>query len=504
MKQLLAKLSPRRAVGVHIGVGEIAVSQVVGTLFGPVEVYAHREPCQADDVGAALARVLTPLLGKRSGKRIVALSLPPLRVFFSTRPLKATNVEVSSKVLLHEALRSPNTNVEEMAIDMRQASPGKRHVVSLASCRKKYLTTLMADVQGCDVRPVRVEPAHCAILRAAEQQHPAPRRANVVLRVFLSDDEAMAVLCVNGWPVVTRSFRFGPEDLATSLITAARATETLGKLCGTDSALDALLIHGNPALRNATNVADLQEQLGARVLWHDGPPLDAGSIARGCAVGCLKPHDDAFDLARAMKPRETIWELFPWAETVLQAVAVVLVGLCLWNRSREVSTEYATVLAETAGRHWLSAKTDPQLLAERQELERRVEAIRKFLATRIVWTSYTQDIPSRMPANATLNSFQALCEMEKKGRKDDKALKPKKSFMLRIQAPISQTGAAPKEIDEFLDSLRGNDLLKRDFPLVELADIKWYQPFVGAKPTAFFTVMCLPKTTTPGAAASGK
>ena len=46
-----------------------------------------------------------------------------------------------------------------------------------------------------------------------------------------------------------------------------------------------------------------------------------------------------------------------------------------------------------------------------------------------------------------------------------------------------------------IDSLRGNELLKRDFPLVELADIKWFQPFVGDKPTAFFTVVCLPKPT---------
>ena len=52
-----------------------------------------------------------------------------------------------------------------------------------------------------------------------------------------------------------------------------------------------------------------------------------------------------------------------------------------------------------------------------------------------------------------------------------------------------------------LDSLRENELLKHDFPLVELADIKWFQPFIGAKPTAFFTVVCLPKPTNAGAPA---
>ena len=40
-------------------------------------------------------------------------------------------------------------------------------------------------------------------------------------------------------------------------------------------------------------------------------------------------------------------------------------------------------------------------------------------------------------------------------------------------------------------------LLQRDFPLVELADIKWFQPNMHAQPTAIFTVICLPKDKAP-------
>jgi hypothetical protein len=41
-------------------------------------------------------------------------------------------------------------------------------------------------------------------------------------------------------------------------------------------------------------------------------------------------------------------------------------------------------------------------------------------------------------------------------------------------------------------------LLKKDFPQVELADIRWSQG-AGAKPLATFTVVCLPKSTKGGA-----
>ena len=282
--------------------------------------------------------------------------------------------------------------------------------------------------------------------------------------------------------------------MTTAVISTVRTLETLGKLCGTNSELDAVMIHGGAELRGQTDLTALQEQVGVPIQWHDGPALDHGSIALGSALGCLKSSGQAFDLARSLKPRESLWELFPWGEFALQMVVVICLGLFLLNHSQELNTKYAGVRSETGGRHWLGSLTEQQLGKEKQDLEQRVDAIRKFVSTRILWTAYTHDIPSRLPKNSTLNSFHGICELEKKGKKDLN-IKPKKSFVMRIGAPIAQDGAVPKEVDDFLDSLRGHALLKRDFPMVDLADIKWYQPNVGAQPTAYFTVVCLPKQT---------
>ena len=61
----------------------------------------------------------------------------------------------------------------------------------------------------------------------------------------------------------------------------------------------------------------------------------------------------------------------------------------------------------------------------------------------------------------------------------------------------------PKEIDELLDSLRGDELLHRDFPLIEVADLKRSQKNTGAKPTVDFSVICLPKPPEPKPKAAG-
>jgi hypothetical protein len=501
MKSLLARLSQCRATGVFIGEDEIAVSQVAATPLGPVEIYRHSEPLRLENLSATLHRVLDPLVGKRARRRrLVAFALPLQRIFYCSRPLKATNVEVSPVVVLHEVLRSATSNVDEMAIDLIKANPGKRPIVSLVSCRKKYLATLLGAMQECNIRPYRVEAAPNALVRAAEQQHRAPRRSKSIVRLFLGGHEGLAVLSVSGWPLMPRTFSLDGTDIASAIVSIVRTLDTLGKLCGSDADIDTVLIHGGVELRERVERETLEKELATRIEWYDGPGRDAGSIALGVAMGCIQSGPDDFDLARSMKPRPTIWELFPLGEVAAQVAAVLLLGLFLLNRSQELNTQYAAVRSETIGRHWLTSMNQQQLDKEKNDLSQRVDAIRKFLSTRIVWAAYTHDIPLRLPENATLSSFRGVCEIEKKGRKDDKAMKPKKSFTLRIEAPIANDGTAPKEIDGVLDSLRNHPLLKRDFPLVELDDIKWYQPFVGAKPTAFFNVVCLPK---PGGTGGG-
>src|SRR5262249_20103644 len=158
-----------------------------------------------------------------------------------------------------------------------------------------------------------------------------------------------------------------------------------------------------------------------------GPEFNNDTIALGSALGCLNQSTQAFDLARSLKQRQSLWELFPWADAAVQIFVVVCLAMFLMNHSQELNTKYAAIRSETDGRHWLAKMSEQQLAKERTDLEQRVDAIRKFLSTRVVWTAYTHDIPERLPENSKLNSFYGICEMEKKGRKDDKSLKPKKS-----------------------------------------------------------------------------
>src|SRR5262249_41007675 len=157
----------------------------------------------------------------------------------STRPIRTANTNASPQVLLHEVLQSPNINIDDMAVEVIKAEPGKRKVASIVSCRKKYLSGLLAALEGCGVRPFRAEPEPCALLRAAAYQPRAPRKAKTVLRIFLGDGQGLAVVAAGHLSIIWRTFGLSPGGEGSAIRSTIRSLQTVVKHCGIEMALDA-------------------------------------------------------------------------------------------------------------------------------------------------------------------------------------------------------------------------------------------------------------------------
>jgi hypothetical protein len=423
----------------------------------------------------------------------VAVGFPALRVFFSTRPVRNANRDTPAEALLYEVLQSPNVLIDDMAVEVIRAEPGKRQLASIVSCRKKYVAGILEILKADGVRPFRAEPGPCALVRAAEHQRRAPRRSKTALRIVLGKRQGLAVVVTGSLVVLWRFFNLPAGGEPSAICSAIRSMQTLIGHCGIDSPVDVVLIHGRSELRTPLEADDLRERVGVPVIWSEGPELDDRAKAYGLALGCLAQHTEgAFDLSRSMKPRLSLREIFPWAEVVVQAALVICMFACLAWRSRNLDEALVPVRVEIAQRAWLEKALQAQLQKEQADLGQKVEAIRRFVGTRIIWTDYTRDIAERLPPTATLVSFTGQCELETPGKQA--AIKPKKSFVVRASALIDDDGATPKEVDRFLTALRGDPLLMRDFPLVTLADIKFFQPNVTADASSLFTVVCLPKS----------
>jgi hypothetical protein len=326
-----------------------------------------------------------------------------------------------------------------------------------------------------------------------------------VIRVLLGERQGLAVVTAGTLSVLWRFFPLPTESETAAICSAVRTTGALISNCGIDSAPDCIMIHGRADLRSKLEDEGFRQQLGTPLIWSEAPSLDDAAVAQGLALGCTgQESTDEFDLSRSLKPRLPLWAVIPWGEAAVQIAVVVCMALFLLMHSGGLDDALKPVQAENAKREWLSSTPEAQLQTEQKDLEQRVNAISKFVSSRVTWTAYTHDLSQRLPAEATLTVFHGLCELESTGKKES-VIKPKKQLTFMGVAPIADDGSIPKEVDTFLTALRDDPLLKRDFPVVELDEIKWFQPNITAPPDALFTVICLPKPmAAPAKSADGK
>jgi hypothetical protein len=497
VKAVLTRFTPYKGIGLYIGEHEVFVSQVASTPFGSSEIAHASEPYEPDKLAETVTRLIAPLARSRRRACSVTLGLCPRRVFYSTRPTRVESAPAEAQTLLREVLQSPNVCIDEMTVEMQTSEFGKSKLNSVVSCRTDYLAGLLKALQKCGVRPQRTEPAPLALLRAGVQKR-RTRRSTIAIRLFLSDHEAIAVVTAAATCVLWKSFSLPTGRELPTICSSIRSCQAMAARCGIDSQSDVAIIHGRKDLREALAGGDFAKQAGLPVVCCDGPELNGAAVAYGLALSSLAQQTgQGLDLSRSLTPAPSLWQIFPKGELAVQLALVACMALIMVFHWRSLADSEGPLRGKLAQHSWVGSKTQAELNKEQQFLSKRVEAIRKFADTRIIWTRYTADISNRLPDHATLLLLQGIYELEDPRSK----IPPKKSYTIRAQSPIPQDGSTPKQIDQLLAGLRESPLLQQDFPVVGLSDIKC--PPVDKKneiSQAMFTVICLPKSGTSSAA----
>ncbi|MEW4568899.1 hypothetical protein AB1L88_13625 [Tautonia sp. JC769] len=492
MKAILAKIPRRRSVGLHIGDREIALSRIAFTPLGPVEVDRQVEERTSGSPAPIIQRLLEPLRTSQGWRRApIAVGMPGLGVFFSTRPvqLQRNAEDQSPQVLLHEILQSANLNIDHMQVDALRWQPGRRPLASVAACRKKALGPILEALEDCEIRPYQIEPAPCALLRAAVERFRTPRRCPTVLRVFLGREHALAVMTADDLPLMWRYFPIEPGSEGKAILSTYRFISNSFRVYGADTPPAALLIHGRPDLESLTDPG-IWSGVPIRVLRHDAPAYDSGEIAAGLAMGCL-PHLPTFNLARELRPPEPIFSLLPWGQMAVQASVLALATMLMIEHRRSLDREFIAVRAEQGQYPWLQSLDLPKLRQERDDLMQRTSSIERYLSTRILWTECNREIASLLPEGMVVTKMDGQATYEVVGGKGRRSA-PKRSLTLAIDAPIPAGGAVSPEVEVLIESLRESPLLQKTLPDVGMAGLRWGAGGQSRIPTASFVIHCQP------------
>ncbi len=496
MKAMLARRSGRRSIGVLVGEREISACYLGASALGRVElgrVEEARGPGSLDD---QLGRMLGPWLDRRPRPKVV-LGVPEVRVFHATRAV-SPETRKAPEAWLQESLQTAGVRAEDLIIDVAELSGGKRPLEGLVACRRKWLNAPLEALAGRSSRLVLVEPSPSALLRAARVRRKPPRGSKLTARFFLGGREALGLLEAGGPPLHWRAFDLPAGEEPRAILSALMALRMQARSWQVGAEVDAVLVHGRPDLGKGLDPAGLAARAGTKLVRVDGPGYDSGSIAAGLALGGLA-EEAGFDLGRGSRAPESIGEIFPWGDLVMQSALLLGAVLMMSERASTLDASLAGTRASLARYGWIGTRDVGDLAKEKKILEQKDKIAEAFLNSRVLWSSQVFDVARHLSNNTRLTSLVGLGELENlssKGRPGG----GKKSFVLRLETPLPESGETPREIESLLGSLRDEATLNREFPLIELKDLKTIKsPVKGEGSVASYSIVCLPKAPRAGA-----
>lgn len=473
-----------RAVGVYFAEGRLTITTTALPPFGKRAVAPTSVSVEDAGPGKALAAWVESHLTPRQRRRVpVCIGLGAEQTFFTSRTVEAPPEQAPTSEALLSMVGASWISVTDAVADGVRVRLGGATAFSIAACRRELAMDFLQNLRQCGVRNIRLMPAPWAALALAGSKG-RPRGWKVFVQVVLARPGGLAILVAQGHPVLWRRFASAGQDV-TALISAIRHLQVHAK-----QNLRIREIAGIALLGQLTQgqIEQLNQETGLTVVARDDRHFDESEYSRAMAQWGHGEQHDSLDLLRSLRLPLTLREMFPRKLAVLMALAIAGMGLFLQNMLWGLQADYRSLKRQNASYEWASRLRMGQIEGQRKHLKAEVKAVQQFLGTRVIWSNYLRDLPTRLPRNACLTNIHGAFELQDASKKQQRRVN--RSLMLRGMAQFADRGSAPKEIDAFLESLREMALLKKDFPLVNLAEIKWRKE--AFQDIALFTVLAMP------------
>jgi len=492
------KLCLGRTIGVYLSNDRISITEAGLTFKGPGLLGQHSFNIDQLNPLGSLADTLKDYVKKVSKNTPLCLGLRPEQTFFITAGAEYEQQEdVRDKLLeavgFHSAEERNDIVADYFKINKSKSLSGQFWSISV--CKKKLVDELYAAFAQAGFKNVQLKPTPWCISVFSAKLPKHLKHWKVFIQVFLNDSGGLAILVIDRNPVYFKRFSFSPTTSVEEIESAVRSIMIQCIVIFRKSAVDGIIVQGPDA-----------EKIGSRLAGETGLEVEAGnevgftgSLCSGSlAMSAKSKKDPQFDLFREVRPKPGILQMFPWKMAAFVVFLSGCLGLMLWQKASDLNLTLKNLKQQNSMHTWAENKQTADIAKDKKPLLAETQAIEKFLKSKIVWSDYLRDLPTRLPPNVSLSDLWAVCEFEEIGVKkmEGGTTQKKKLLSLRGITLFEKGKAAPEAIESFLESLRKVELLQRDFPQVQLAEIKWRRE--GNSETAMFTVLAMPKKSAEG------
>ncbi len=476
MRKLVRALGSNRCLGVYIGTRHVAWNRIkrltsgVDTTPGASGV---REVIAPETHLSIVSEIVTAHVRDYGPDSPLVVGLSPERTYVAGI-IDVQPEELSAPAALlnrHGLFRSGN--FETLAADVIGTERG---LTSIAACARSLIKNLVAACGDAGARVVRIEPAVVTLAHIATQ---AVKRIKGIstnkpqlIHIIAVEDRFVVIMTEAGHPIACRSISVERKSAASVQIAELHAA-VRGLEIYSDQRLQrkfdrAIVLHGGADMKEIGE--GLRGTLGAEVHDVPGAPMDSATLALGVANAARGSQFGIVDLGRGFWMPGSLLPMVPQRETAAVAFAGFCLALWMWWGVWDVQGRVNDLLRQNTTNPILSSANDAALGVEREALTLEVQAVRRFMSTRQLWSIILAEIATGVPETATVDGIIAQEELTTGVSRADR--RAKRQIVVSFVSQFPETAAVPVEAEAALIRLRGAPTISKSYPVSGLASLR--------------------------------
>ena len=454
----------KHALGVLCGRQHLYGCRSSTTVFGAVRYEHASVTIEGHDLGAAYRDLLSQF--ELAESTPIAAVIPTSECYFATRPINAGGGNATPRTLLRESLRSSAAKLDQLAIDVLNWKADRRSLVGIVAAPLERVETIREAMAEANHPLKRLEPVANALVHAAVAREKSERRERLVTRVFLGEENLLAVMTKGNRAIHWQSAVLPLGDEGTGIVSLVRSVEAAFSACGLEKSPETVVIHGRPTLRSLIDRQWLAENLPEDYRWVEGPSLTPEEITQACADYCSSRDDDEFNFVRESQPPVLLRQVVPYKEIAMYLVAACCLAFVLWERSADVQSEH--VALQSNAPPLALESSNPR--NERDQLNARAGSLSNFLDKRVRWGSMLNHIVAEIPDGTRLTGIRGSAVMAQKRKRAVKSVPT--TLLLQAECLLDADGQVPESVSQFVKSIQQLEMVEKHFDRVELSDLR--------------------------------
>ncbi|MEL6105928.1 MAG: hypothetical protein AAFU85_07825 [Planctomycetota bacterium] len=476
----------KHAIGILCGRKHLHGCRSSTTVFGTVRHEFASVTIDNEDLPSAVQALLMQF--DLVEPTTVAAVIPTSECYFATRPINAGGGNASPRTLLRESLRSSTAKLDQLAIDVVNWQTERRSLVGIVAAPLQRIESVREAMSETEHPLQRLEPVANALVHAAVGLEKGDRRDRLMTRVFLGEENLLAVMTKGNRAIHWQSAVLPQGDEGTGIVSLARSVDAAHSACGLERSPETVVIHGRPALQSLIDRQWLDQNLPDDYRWAEGPSLSPQDIAQACADYCWIPDDGEFNFVREAKPQLSLRQVVPYKEIALYLLAACMLAFVLFERSASVQSDYLALQSNAPA--MALEETNPR--NERDRLNARAGSLSNFLDKRVQWSSMLGEIITELPKGTRLTGIRGSAVMAQKRKRAVKTMPT--TLLLNAECLLNENGQVPESVSRFVESVQQLESVTEHFDRVELSDLRRKVDQETGVPGAEFSIVLTTST----------